>query len=176
MPDWDLDRVREGLIAGTSGVDFRVNALAVRVSDSPLFQSGRDGEMRQAMRLRLQSEADLGEVTFTALDGDAVLDRVTAAVAPGGCSLHLLVPEVRQPRAVRLRVAPGAGEPFEAAVEVKPQRKCTVFFIHHSHLDIGYTDPQALVLQHQLAYLDSALDLVSATDGWPDPARFRWNV
>ena len=61
-------------------------------------------------------------------------------------------------------------------VPVAPQRKWTVDLIHHSHLDIGYTDPQAVVLDHQLAYLDAALDLVDATDDWPEDARFCWNV
>ena len=42
--------------------------------------------------------------------------------------------------------------------------------MHHSHFDLGYTDPQALVLRHHLAYLDSALDLAAADDG------FRWTI
>ena len=51
-----------------------------------------------------------------------------------------------------------------------------MFLVHHSHLDIGYTDLQPAVLRHHRAYLDSVLDLAAATDGWPDDARFRWNV
>jgi hypothetical protein len=61
-------------------------------------------------------------------------------------------------------------------VEIRPQRKWSVFLVHHSHLDIGYTDTQGSVLQHHLQYLDSVLDLVSATDDWPENAKFRWNV
>jgi hypothetical protein len=61
-------------------------------------------------------------------------------------------------------------------VEIRPQRKWSVFLVHHSHLDIGYTDTQGSVLQHHLQYLDSVLDLASATDDWPENAKFRWNV
>ena len=57
-----------------------------------------------------------------------------------------------------------------------PQRKWSAFLVHHSHLDIGYTDTQSSVLQHHLQYLDSVLDLASATDDWPEDAKFRWNV
>jgi hypothetical protein len=32
------------------------------------------------------------------------------------------------------------------------------------------------VLQHHLQYLDSVLDLASATDDWPEDAKFHWNV
>ena len=55
-------------------------------------------------------------------------------------------------------------------VEVEPQRHWRVFLVHHSHLDLGYTDPQAQVLRHHLAYLDSALDHAAADDD------FRWTI
>ena len=51
-----------------------------------------------------------------------------------------------------------------------------MFVVHHSHLDIGYTDPQGTVLRHHLDYLDAALRLAERTDAWPDDARFRWTV
>ena len=51
-----------------------------------------------------------------------------------------------------------------------PQRRWRVHLVHHSHFDLGYTDPQARVLRHHLDYLDSALDLAAGHDG------FRWTV
>ena len=90
--------------------------------------------------------------------------------------MHLFVPEVYEPRTFSLRVEATDREPFEAGVEILPQRKWSVFLVHHSHLDIGYTDTQSSVLQHHLQYLDSVLDLASATDDWPEDAKFRWNV
>ncbi|GAA4050843.1 glycoside hydrolase family 38 C-terminal domain-containing protein [Nonomuraea soli] len=83
-----------------------------------------------------------------------------------------LVPEVDSPRAFTLE-APGIGS---ARVIVTPQRKWTVFVVHHSHLDIGYTDPQGTVLRHHLDYLDAALRLAQETAAWDDDARFRWTV
>ena len=38
----------------------------------------------------------------------------------------------------------------------------------HGHPELGATAP--------LLYLDSVLDLASATDDWPEDAKFRWNV
>ncbi len=81
------------------------------------------------------------------------------------------VPEVAEPTRVTLALAEGNLE-----VLVTPQRKWTVYVVHHSHLDIGYTDRQGVVLRNHLEYLDSALELAGATDDWPDDARFRWNV
>jgi hypothetical protein len=69
-------------------------------------------------------------------------------------------------------IAPG--EPIDLVVT--PVRRWDVHLVHHSHLDIGYTDPQGRVLAEHLSYLDSALDLVRETDGWHDDAQFRWAV
>ena len=82
--------------------------------------------------------------------------------------MHLFIPEVYEPSTYGLRVEATSREPFEAGVEIHPQRKWSVFLVHHSHLDIGYTDIQSSVLQHHLQYLDSVLDLASATDDWPE--------
>jgi hypothetical protein len=75
-----------------------------------------------------------------------------------------------------LQITDDAGEVFRAPVEVRPQRHWSIFLVHHSHLDIGYTDPQPTVVRHHLSYLDSVLDLVDDSSSWPEPARFRWNV
>src|SRR6266487_1120174 len=100
---------------------------------------------------------------------------------PAGALLQVVrVPEVREgeARRVTVEVADTSGPVGSGALTVTPQRKWTVYVVHHSHLDIGYTDPQGIVLRNHLEYLDSVLDLVAATsgDGWDDDARFRWNV
>ena len=60
---------------------------------------------------------------------------------------------------------------------MRPQRKWSVSLVHHTHLDVGYTDRQDSGDGHyHLQYLDSVLDLVERTSGWDDDARFRWNV
>ena len=48
--------------------------------------------------------------------------------------------------------------------------------VHHTHLDVGYTDRQEVVISNHLQYLDSVLDLVDHTSSWDDDARFRWNI
>ena len=175
-PRWDLDRIRRGLIDATAGTDLATGQLSLRVSNLPLFQRSADGQLRQAVRVWARAESALDAVTFTLRHGDAIVDRVRAPVGQSPASLYLLVPEVDAQRAFTLEVTGHGSAPLQAAITVRPQRKWTVFLVHHSHLDIGYTDPQASILEHQLAYIDAALDHVASTDDWPDEARFRWNV
>lgn len=49
-----------------------------------------------------------------------------------------------------------------------------LFVIHHTHLDMGYTDYQPVVHEKHVQYLDQVLDLCAATDDYPDECRFRW--
>jgi Glycosyl hydrolases family 38 N-terminal domain/Glycosyl hydrolases family 38 C-terminal domain len=87
----------------------------------------------------------------------------------------MFVPETRSAVDATL-VLEASGETLRRPLRIEPQRKWSVSVVHHSHLDIGYTDLQGDVLRHHLAYLDHALELAAQTDGWPDDAQFRWNV
>ena len=49
------------------------------------------------------------------------------------------------------------GGTFHSAVTVKPERKWTIYFVPHAHLDIGYTDYQAKVAELQSRNIDKLL-------------------
>jgi hypothetical protein len=167
---------REEMIQGPSGLDYDAHGLSLRIVTPPLFRRSENGGLLQALRVVVQAGADAGDVTFSVADGATILDRITVGISAGRTLVHLFFPEVRETRTFRFEVSGGERKPLETPVEVRPQRKWSVFVVHHSHLDIGYTDPQGLIVHHHLQYLDSVLDLASATDGWADDAQFRWNV
>ncbi|TMR32947.1 glycoside hydrolase family 38 C-terminal domain-containing protein [Actinomadura geliboluensis] len=165
----DYDGIRDALRQDTSTEVLAVRGLSVRAAVLPLFKRGEDGGLRQAVRVTLSGG---GAVEVALKDGDADL---ASATGDGG-TLTLLVPEVDAPRRVTLEVRDSTGLVGAAPLDLTPQRKWNVFVVHHSHLDIGYTDTQGTVLRHHLDYLDAALRLARETDGRPDDARFRWSV
>ncbi|MGI9111459.1 MAG: glycoside hydrolase family 38 C-terminal domain-containing protein [Gaiellaceae bacterium] len=169
------EAARNELRRGTTGVELEIGGVKVRAGDLPLFRRSAAG-LRQCVRVAISAEEDRGPARFALLDGDRVLDETTVEIVQGDHSLRLFAPEALEPKLLRLMVEGEGALRLEHPLEVRPQRKWRLFLIHHSHLDIGYTDPQALLLSHHLSYLDSTLDLAAATDDWPDDARFRWNV
>lgn len=60
--------------------------------------------------------------------------------------------------------------------EVPGARRWTVYFLPHSHQDIGYTHRQSDVMKLQWRNLERALDLAERTARYPDGARYRWNT
>ena len=53
-------------------------------------------------------------------------------------------------------------------------RPWVIDLVQHTHTDVGYTRPQTEILPEHLRYIDTALELCDATDGFPEDAQFRW--
>lgn len=51
-----------------------------------------------------------------------------------------------------------------------------IWCMMHSHLDIGYTHPQPLLMELQVDYLTQALELVGRTANYPEESRCRWTI
>lgn len=55
-------------------------------------------------------------------------------------------------------------------------RKWEVYYLPHSHLDIGYTHRHEDVMNLQLRNIEQALMLAERTKDYPEGARFKWNI
>lgn len=50
----------------------------------------------------------------------------------------------------------------------------TLYLVHHSHTDIGFTDYQDVVFRQHMEFIDKALDLCESTEDYPAEAQFKW--
>lgn len=142
----------------------------------PLIRRGADGARRRALRFDLPPTlVDLvGADHIEIRDEQGSTIPTEAASGPEG-TVRLLVPHYEQETPVRVRVHHGDLD-AEVSLVLDVPREWTIHIVHHSHLDIGYTDPQPRIRTEQRSYIDSALDLCRATDDWPHDVQFRWTV
>ncbi|MFC7303513.1 glycoside hydrolase family 38 C-terminal domain-containing protein [Streptomyces monticola] len=170
--DWDNDRIRDSLRASVVSAEGTVGTAALRLTGEPLMRYADDGTLLQSLRVEAANGTVLPGELVVRSEGGSVL-RAERDEGPGG-SVRLLLPAVDAP----VRVSVGLPDEPEHGVDVTltPQRRWTLHLVHHSHLDIGYTDPQGRVLAEHLSFLDSCLELTRATDDWPEQSRFRWCV
>ncbi|WP_151482529.1 glycoside hydrolase family 38 N-terminal domain-containing protein [Streptomyces albicerus] len=177
---WDSDIARDILRDRVVTTSAGIGDLKMQLSGEPLLRRDGKGGLLQSIRLRLRrrgagSHDALPRVTRARVTTSGGTP-VTCEILPGpGSDTRILVPEVDAPTPLLIEL-PDLEEGTRFDFEARPQRHWTLHLVQHSHLDIGYTDPQGRVMAEHRAYLDSLLELCHDTDDWPEPARFRWAV
>ena len=91
-------------------------------------------------------------------------------------ALEFLVPAVDSERLVTLEVALDDGSVRRGELTVKPVVPREIWLLPHSHVDIGYSDPQPVVEKNHWRYFEEAIALAAKSAGYPEGARFKWNT
>jgi hypothetical protein len=175
-PAGEHDELRAAVQSSATVHTGRVGHYRMAVMPEPLLRQDPELGLLQSVRITADpgsATSDLMTVQVTGPSGTSVRCRVEPG--PGQQSVRVLIPAVDQARLLTFSF-PGLAPAGRVTAEVTPQRRWTIHLVHHTHLDIGYTDPQNVVLSEHVAFLDACLDLTAATDGWPPDARFRWCV
>ncbi|MCY0897539.1 MAG: hypothetical protein OWU33_01165 [Firmicutes bacterium] len=108
------------------------------------------------------------------VSGPRYSDRVTLGQLPAGHhAIYARVPEVSENTPYRLKFS-WEGGACTTEVMVSPLRHWVIDVVQHSHLDVGYTDPQADVIQYHLRYLDQVVEWCEGTRHTRTP--FKWTV
>ncbi|HEV2527160.1 MAG TPA: hypothetical protein VGT61_01750 [Thermomicrobiales bacterium] len=175
-PDAHLYRIRDLLTSHIGGTHVSAGGADVHVAALPLLKhaTGPDDSV-QAVRVIVASEGQTS-ATITIADGSG--SAIATAEVTGGPvagTTLLFIPEATAETRYGITATVG-GETASGELVVTPPRKMTVHLVQHSHYDVGYTDPQAIVNAAQLRYLDAALAMVRQTSDWPEASRFRWVV
>lgn len=188
--DWDHERIHDSLRDSVVTAEGRLAGSRLRLIQEPLLRRAEGGGLLQSLRVEAANGTAVPE-ELTVRTGSGAALPVERQPGPAG-SVRLMLPAVESAQQVTVGLPDGhngglsdgangtAGEgtsaPDGIAVTLTPQRQWTIHLVHHSHLDIGYTDPQGRVQAEHLSYLDSCLELTRATDDWPADSQFRWCV
>jgi len=136
---------------------------------SPAILLSRDDCLRQCVRVVIVHLGEPSPVTLTIDD----CSPVTVTIPQGRHQIDLPIEPVDEDKRLRLRVE-GPALREKRKVTVSPVKRWTVFLLHHTHLDIGYTHLQPEVELKQWEYLEQAMRLAQATSDYPEGSRFKW--
>ena len=116
-----------------------------------LFKEGGKSFQQIVASYRSQSP---GKISF-AFGGKEILK---AELLRGNNRYLLTFPAVNKPRKITVsaKIDDKAAEKY--SFTLVPPKKWQIYFVQHSHTDIGYTRPQSEILAEHMRYIDYALD------------------
>jgi hypothetical protein len=123
--------------------------------------------------LRLETSRIANAEPARVVSGQTVL--WSGTIGPAYTSVFIPAPTVA-PAQVPVSVEAGGRQVFEATLSMTPVRRWEIHLLPHSHVDIGYSDPQPEVERKQWKNLRDAVALAQKTAAYPEAARFKWNV
>ena len=132
-----------------------------------LFKEG--GKSFQQVIANYRSDKP-GKIVFTK-EGKELL---RADLDRGDNKFLLTVPAVTKESKITITAKIDNNAAVKYPVTLIKPKKWEIYFVQHSHTDIGYTRPQSEILAEHMRYIDYALDYCDQTDDLPDDAKFRW--
>jgi hypothetical protein len=88
--------------------------------------------------------------------------------------IYLPVPQIKNDTTLRVVVRSGKNTLADQQFELHPVEARTIYLLHHSHHDIGYTHVQPEVEKMQWANLDRAVALSDSTKDYPPGSQMKW--
>lgn len=137
----------------------------------PTLVRTKDG-IKQRIRVEMKHAGSPLRLEFR-LDGKTAL---TSTLKPGKRVFYLLHDPVTSPKQVKLETMLNGKTANTETVTLRPVRKFEVYFLPHSHVDIGFTHKQDDVEKLQWKNFELGIALAEKTKDYPDGSRFKWNA
>lgn len=138
-------------------------AAAATLTPSPLYVT-RDGRLHELVDVLISDAAGLAADVDVTI-GDHAETLAVEPVPFGDVRWRVAVPAFDEPVAGRIVVRDDAS-PIGWAGQVTPCRRWTLHLIPHVHLDVGYTDNQAKVIELHNRNIERALAAADETQGY----------
>ena len=131
----------------------------------------KDGHLCQIVRVEISHLAPPAGALVSCGEEKARLE-----LKLGYNALEFLLPAIDRERQVTIEAALDDGSVRRGELLVKPVVPREIWLLPHSHVDIGFSDPQPVVERNHWRYYGEAIALAAKTAGYPEGARFKWNT
>ncbi|MEQ9423517.1 MAG: glycoside hydrolase family 38 C-terminal domain-containing protein [Cyclobacteriaceae bacterium] len=131
-----------------------------------------EGGPKQSIKVDLTHMGDPTTAEFS-LDQTLLTE---SDISAGLNEVYVLFEPVTETKVVTLDIEVAGKDKVSKEVELNPVREFEVYFLPHSHVDIGFTHKQQEVAELQWKNLDLAIDLAEKTKDYPERSRYKWNA
>ncbi|MFC2118950.1 glycoside hydrolase family 38 C-terminal domain-containing protein [Bacteroidota bacterium] len=91
-------------------------------------------------------------------------------------SFKIKLPVVESDKNISVNVKVGNNDNISKNIIIKPVKQKTIYLLHHSHVDIGYTHVQKVVEDIHWKYFEQVIELAKNSKDQPAGSQFKWNV
>lgn len=171
------------------GEPIKMKIVAPTVGKSAwfmVFKYGLDGNVswKQEPAVINSSKGPMQQLRTTILHyGNPVKATIQAGKAKEKVTLNVganvfrvNIPKIENTTEIPVKVTVGKKVLNEQVLTVEPVKPYTVYLLHHSHVDIGYTHTQDDVEKMQWKNLDDAVMMSKKTADFPEGSKFKWSV
>ena len=137
----------------------------------PALLRTRKGDM-QPVSVEIEHYGNPARADITLEGGE----RITGRAGWGISSFVLRSRPVEKEVARNVKVVSANALLADTLIRLAPVRKRTLYLLPHSHTDIGYSAYQEVVEKNHMRYIGQAIDIAEKTAGYPEGARFKWNI
>ena len=104
------------------------------------------------------------------------LDPVPVELRLGSRTVQTLLPAVDRETPLQIVLAVDGRPAVRSRMKQEPVRHWELYFLPHSHVDIGYTHLQTEVEAAHWKYFEQAIEIAKNTADYPPEARYKWNT
>ncbi len=147
-------------------------AIAIQPRPLPILNKEK-GVLKQPLKVTLDyqyAETATANIRIQDAEPKAIL------LKPGVQVLDFEIPAASFTKTANISLETAGQLVASTNITLKPVNDLQIFLLPHSHVDIGYTALQADVAKKQQTNIETGLRLAQATAGYPEGARFKWNV
>ena len=149
-------------------------SMHIDIVPSPLVLRARDGESpRRVIYVRMQLTESIAQAKVVLKTNGRIADAAERRLRAGRHTLALRVPEPEAAADCELEIFRGGETAYRFAFRLEPAKPWTLFLMHQSHFDIGYTDLQREIYMLQKKNLDQVLEYIADTKDAPEGGRFK---
>ena len=102
-------------------------------------------------------------------------DSVPIDLKLGRQTVKMSIPEIKRETSAKVVLEVNGKPAVTSDLLLKPVRHWEMYFLPHSHVDIGYTHVQTEVEQAHWKYFQMAIEIAKKTADYPPEARYKWN-